>query len=285
MREREPRRVEELPVETEVAADAVGRVACDGEADRRKVNADLVHTPGFEADAEECMSREQLLELEVCDGLARCVCVERLTRRVAAVTADRCLDPPGARPRLAPDEGDVLTLERTVADELLEAFVRLLRARHDEEARRVAVETVDDARAILVTTRRTVLDEGLRERAARVSRAGVHDDAGRLVDDEEVVVLVRDSEVGARLLRRGRTLGQLERDLLAGLHAIALRAALAVDGDRLRAQKSLGVGARTELVEGGEEAVEPRARGVSGDEDANDRTAPLRRGATRRRRR
>ena len=102
------------------------------------------------------------------------------------------------------------------------------------------------------------------------------DDTRRLIDDEEVVVLVRDPQGGRRVFDRLRTLGQLERDLLPGLQAVALRAAFAVDRDGLRGQEPFGVRARAELVEGGEEAVEPRAGGVSGDADANDRTAPPR---------
>jgi len=164
--------------------------------------------------------------------------------------------------------------------------VRCLGAGDDEQPRRVAVEAVDDARTVRLPSRGAVLDERLRERAPGVPRAGVYDNARRFVDDEEVLVLVRDAQVGRRRFgRRLRTLGQLERDLLPWLHAVALCAPLAVHRDGLRGQESLGVRARAELVEGGEEAVEPRAGGVSGDADANDRTAPPRRGVTRRRRR
>ena len=230
--------------------------------------------------------REELVELEVRHGVARRVAVERLARRVAAVAADRRLNPAGAGARLAADERDVLAFELAVADEVLQTFVRLLGAGDDEQPRRVAVEAVDDARTVRLASRGAVLDERLRERAAGVPCAGVHDDARRFVDDEEVLVRVRDAEVGGRrLVGRLRTLGQLERDLLPGLNAVALGAPLAVDHDGLRGQESLGVRARAELVEGGEKAVEPRAGGVSGDADANDRTAPPRRGVTRRRRR
>jgi hypothetical protein len=113
----------------------------------------------------------------------------------------------------------------------------------------------------------------------------MHDDACRLVDDEEVVVLVGDADVGRLFDGRRLSLGEFERDLLAGLDAVALRAALPVDRDRFRRQEPLGIRARAELVERGEEPVEPRAGGVSGDADANDRTAPRPRAATRRRRR
>ena len=55
------------------------------------------------------------------------------------------------------------------------------------------------------------------ERAVRVTRAGVHDDACRLVDDEEVLVLVGDAEVGRFLGGRFLSRGERELDLLARL--------------------------------------------------------------------
>src|SRR5947208_3211647 len=68
MGEGEPGRVEELALEAEVSSDPVDGVAGDREIDRGEVHADLVRSPGLESDAQECMVREQLLELEVRHG-------------------------------------------------------------------------------------------------------------------------------------------------------------------------------------------------------------------------
>ena len=79
--------------------------------------------------------------------------------------------------------------------------MRLLRAGDDEEPGGVAVEPVDDPRAVLLPTPGPP-DETVDERSAAVARSRVHDDPGRLVDDEQVLVLVGDAEVDLLALER-----------------------------------------------------------------------------------
>jgi hypothetical protein len=86
----------------------------------------------------------------------------------------------------------------------------------------------------------------------------VHDDSGRLVDNEEVLVLVLNPEVhGLRLERRLATFGELHLDVLPALEPEALRAAGAVDADRAGREQALGLGTRIDIRKAGEEAVEP----------------------------
>src|SRR5215212_2720431 len=144
MLEREARRVQELPLQAEVSRHAVLRVAADGEADRAKVNADLVRAPRLEADAEERVLAQQLDDVEMRDGLARRIGVERPLERVAAVAADRRVDRAATRARPALHERDVLTLELAPPDELDEALERLVALRHDEQPRGAAIEAVHD---------------------------------------------------------------------------------------------------------------------------------------------
>src|SRR5581483_9304171 len=99
VRERELRRVQEL------------------QADRRQVDADLVHTAGLEPHAQERVPVEEPLELEMRDRVSRGGGGERDARRVGAVTADRRLDPTGARARTAGDEREVRPLDRAAAHE------------------------------------------------------------------------------------------------------------------------------------------------------------------------
>ena len=108
VREGEPRRVEELALEPELARPAVDRVAADRQVDRGEVDADLVRAPGLERDAQERVPRQQLLDLEVRDRLARRVGVERVPQRVAPVAPDRGVDRAAPRPRPADDEREVL---------------------------------------------------------------------------------------------------------------------------------------------------------------------------------
>jgi hypothetical protein len=116
-----------------------------------------------------------------------------------------------------------------------------------------------------------------------VASTGVHDDARRLVHDEQMLVVMGDPEHELRDRRPLRYRQGLERDLLPLLDPVALRAPLTVDRDRPGGQQPLGVGAGAELVERREKAVEPRPRELSGNEDADDRRSPRRPAAGRRR--
>ena len=52
--------MEELPLEAEIAADAVDGVAGDRQPDRREMDADLVRASRLEADAEKRVARQEL---------------------------------------------------------------------------------------------------------------------------------------------------------------------------------------------------------------------------------
>ena len=101
MPEREPCRVEELAREAELTRSAVHRVTRDREVDGGEVDADLMRAAGLEADAQERVARQELLELEMRHRGTGCGGVERLAEPVVPVAADRCLDGPAARPRPA----------------------------------------------------------------------------------------------------------------------------------------------------------------------------------------
>ena len=111
MREREPPRVQELALEAEVARDAVDGIAADRQADRLEMDADLVRPARLEPDVEERVVRASSPHLEPRDRFARRRGVERVARAIAAVAADRRLDPSGCRLRRAPDEGGIRPFE------------------------------------------------------------------------------------------------------------------------------------------------------------------------------
>ena len=97
---------------------------------------------------------------------------------------------PRPRARPAADEREVLALERAPADEALQLAVCLLAARDHEQTRRIAVEAVDDARPLAIGR----LSAPSAQSAAasvplRLPAPGMDDDARRLVDDEQVLVL------------------------------------------------------------------------------------------------
>ena len=206
------------------------------------------------------MLGQQLGDLEVRDGVLRRVRVERAAGRVAPVAADRRLDPARAGARASLDERQVAALELPRPHQLLEAVVRLLRAGGDEQSRGVAVEPVDDPRPLRVAALDLVLEQRLHERAARVPGRRVDDDPGRLVDHEEMGVLVGDPQV--ELLR-------IELQLLPAFEAVALRPRAPVEADGARGDEALGLGARADIGQRRDEPVEPLARSRFGDVDPN----------------
>ena len=113
---------------------------------------------------------EQLLELEMRHGCARRGGVERVAEPVVPVAADRRLDRALPRPRRPATSARYSRVELAPPHEPLQPLVRLLRARDDEQAGRVAVETVDDARPVLLPARCARGRERVRERPARVAR-------------------------------------------------------------------------------------------------------------------
>ena len=127
--------MQELTLEAEVAGDPVDGVAADGQVDRLEVHADLMRAARLEAHVEQRPLAELLPHLEPGDGVARRLGVEGVPRPIAPVATDRRLDPPGARARCSADERDVAPLDPPLANRRRKPRVRLVRARHDEQAR------------------------------------------------------------------------------------------------------------------------------------------------------
>ena len=153
-----------------------------------------------------------------------------------------------------------MALDRTALHQLLEKLVGLFRAGDDEQAGGVSVEPVDDPRPILLSARRAA-DEAVDERAAPVAGSRMDDDPGRLVDHEQMLVLVGNPEIDLFALERLRRFRwQLHLELLAALESMALRAGAPVYAHQTGRQQALGRGARADLRQLGEEPVEAAAR-------------------------
>ena len=246
-----------------------------------EMDPDLVRPPGLQRDAKQRVPRQQLLYLEVRHRLARRVRVERLPHRIATVAADRRVDRPAAGLRPADDECEVLARQRARLHQLLEPPVRLGRAGDDEQPRRVPVEAVDDPRPFrLLPALDVVGEQPVDERSLRMAGRRMDDETGRLVDDEQVLVLVRHGEVD--LLRdepaRPRR-GRLELELLAADEPVALRTRPPVDEHAAVLDQPLGDRPRPDLRKQREEAVEPRPASLL--RDAQPRHARAATGAAR----
>jgi hypothetical protein len=186
-----------------------------------------------------------------------------------SVAADRRLDAAPPRLRPPPDEGFVATLELAAADEVAKSVVGLFAPRDDQQPRRVPVEAVDDARPFRNVAARDPADEAVDERSRGVAGSRVDDDPRRLVDDEQMFVLVGDSErelLGLELpgLRRGR----FEAQLLPAREPVALGPRLPVDECRSFGEEPLRGGTRADLGQRGEIAVEPLAGRLCRNDDS-----------------
>ena len=268
MVEGEPGRVEKLPLEAEVARDAVQRITGHGKVDCGQMHTDLVRTARFEPHAHERVLRQELLELEMRHGSAWCVGVERMPEPVVPVAPDRRVDRPAARPWPPHDEPEVFASQRAFSDEPLQPLVRLVRTRDDEQAGRISVEAVDDARPFLLPTHGPCGRESVSECAGGVPRSGMDDDTRGFVHDEQVFVRVRDCELRRRDARgRGLRLGLFDRNLLPTRELVAFPARLPVHEDRAGLEQTLGRSPRTHLGQPREVAIEPLTCGVGRDDE------------------
>jgi hypothetical protein len=145
--------------------------------------------------------------------------------------------------------------------------MRLRRASDDEQAGRVTVEPVHDARPLgLVPAFDVVGEQSVHERLSRVSRCWMHHEPGRLVYDEQMLVFVWNDKVHLLRLERARTRGgRLELELLPTLELVALRACAPVEEHAASAQQTFGHGTRTDLGKLRKEAVEPLPCGLRRD--------------------
>ena len=210
---------------------AVLGVAGDRVADRLQVRADLVRAPGLQAHAQQRGARQRALELEVRHRRARVVGVGGHPRAHAPVAAERRVDRAAARRRAALDQREVLArdrprLQRVCAARGARRRERATTSRPDVSRSRRC--TMPGARGVLAAGRRPA--QRLRERARAVPARRVHDDAGGLVDHEQVLVLVgRPRRARRRAVGRRRLLGLVDRRPARRRSAVALGRRAAVD--------------------------------------------------------
>jgi hypothetical protein len=247
------------------------------------VHADLVRTSGLEAylDIGEVPARslppacgdipadpgvrgrglpEPPQHGEMGDRRSRSRAVQRHPRAVAQVASDGSVYGPLVLRQVSLEQRQVNARDAPCRHESHEAPVRVVAAGDDEQARSVAVEPVHDAGTKLVAAGDAPLQEAVHQGAVLVARCRVHDYAGRLVDDQEPVVLVDDGErdvLGDEPRLAGRRFVDL--DALAGPHLVVLGARDAVDARPALGEQVLRLRPRDAGV-AGERHVEALAR-------------------------
>ena len=173
------------------------------------------------------------------------VTASRLRRIRFDVVADIFFRFDGSRPigasmrrpamHLAPDERDVFLLDLAVAKLARQLFVRRVVLGDHHQPRRAAIEPMHDPGPLLAADAAQIVDvvqQRVDQRAARMAGRRMDDHPGRLVDDDEVVVLVEDRQrqrfgLRHRVDRRRR----IDDDLLAALHRLVRLGLAPADAD------------------------------------------------------
>ena len=249
------------------AGATVERVARHRVADRGEVDADLVRAAAVDADAEQRGAVEALERAPAGPRLASARGSHRHALAANRVAADRPVDLAG-RARGDPEhERHVLLLDRARGELARERPVRRIVLGDDQQPGRAAVEPVHDAGAEHAPDPGQVAHPGeqrVDERAARGTRTGVDDQAGRLVHDDDRLVLVHHAQrdVLGRELRRGGG-GDHDAARWPGLHARRSARRGRVEPHVARRDQRLQTGARERGQPSREPRVEPQA-GVFG---------------------
>ncbi len=190
---------------------AVRRVAEERVAGLGEVDPDLVRPAGVQRHVHERRTRPRIRSaprkrLEGPprgDGAPRVGPARRVTGPVAPVAAVRRVEPPLRRER-AVAERDVRLLDRAALPLRLEGGERRLGPRDDEAPRGLPVEPVNEPEPRQRGPRAEPVQERVHHRRVRRAARRVDDHPGRLVEDDEVPVLVEDRQREVLRDRPGR---------------------------------------------------------------------------------
>jgi hypothetical protein len=177
------------------------------------------------------------------------------------VPADRTIQDAGTWRRLSPDDGKVGAPERPLGELRRQRTVGRVVASRQHQARGALVEPVHDAWPSGSAAGRPLPSppqQRVYQGAGAVTGRRVDHHAGRLVDDDQVGVLVDDPERdGLRAGRHVDLLRPLVFEQITLPHAVRRPGRPPVDPDEAGARQASGRGAAQRRVQRGEDAVDP----------------------------
>ncbi len=203
----EPGRVEEVALgrksgHTTSSASAIHVVAHDRMADRREMNADLVSPSGMEMRTKKVPRVEPGKAYEV--GLGRPTFIDDChALPVSRIPGYWLVDREGVAGDMAPGHHRIAPDDPAGGYRRAQKPVRAVGFCHHEQSRGLLVETVHHSGSLRLSFTRqcpTPPEQSVHEGATPVTRRGVDDHPGRLVDHEQRLVLVDDRD-GDRLPR------------------------------------------------------------------------------------
>src|SRR5256886_4764478 len=242
------------------AAERVLAIPHNRTPDVREMHANLMRASRTEPDAQQIAVRKLRDTRGVRDGMAAAR-RDRHPLALFGVPRDRSFDVDRRLPQMSPHQRRVDALHLAAFDRRGETAVREIGLRDDEQSRRVAVEPVHDSRPAFRRPARQVgaaADQDVDEGVVPMPRAGMDDEAGRLVEHGEVLVLVHEAQVRVRG-RVGawwRLVGrQFDGDFIPALEQRGGAQHFAARGDALIGDETSGLSTgKGELV--GEESIE-----------------------------
>ena len=182
----------------------------------RHMHSDLMRAPRLQPAGDEAGRAEILQTAPVRHRLAALGQLDHgHALAVLGVAADGRVDMAREAGRFPPDEGGVFAHQRAgaamIREQSGEALMRRIALGDGEQARCVFVNTVDNARALNAAdarkARAAMGDESIDQCAALVACGGMHDKARRLVDDDEIIILIDNGQrnvLALGLRREGR---------------------------------------------------------------------------------
>ncbi len=226
-----------------------------------EVHADLVRAAGLELHAQQRVAAETLLDAIVRHRLPP-VAPHRHARAHRAMPADGLVDG-GAGGGPPEAEGQIAARDLAFLQQAHQLHVHLRRARHHQQAARILVEAMNQTGARHHRQRRIMRQQRILQGVARIAGTGMHDQAGRLVDHQQGLVLIGDAQAD-RLGFNGR-LGRkfrLDAHPLAAGQAFPRSHHAAIEQDRTAADPALQPRARVLRQGGGERQIKARAGGL-----------------------
>src|SRR5262245_52921932 len=179
-----------------VRAAAVGRVADDRMAEAGEMDPDLVPPAGLQTDLEERVSSARTDHLPVGDGGAPALEVARLTYPAGCVVEEPARDGARGAGNSALDHRQVRPLDGVRRELRLERPLGDGGGGEDEQPRSEAIEPMDDEDAARWPPRPGAGGQVHVRGALPIPLGRDGEEARRLVDHQQVVVLVHDSQAG-----------------------------------------------------------------------------------------
>ena len=183
----------------QVIAPAVNLVRQHRTADTCQVDADLVRSPRLGVDPAKAVAAEAFDRLVVAGRFLAVVFVlgDHHLDAVVRMAADACFDVVTVTVEHAGGDGQILLEDLAVLELQGEILVDQLVLGHEDDAARVAVKAMHDARPVFTAQcaeRTEVEGEGVGQCPVPVPPGRMNDHVGGLVDDREVLVLVERIE-------------------------------------------------------------------------------------------